>query len=131
MKKNYFLTALMMLFIGAGSAMADTYKVDFNTTIDTNDHSFRVATGWTHIVDAYEHPIWSSMSEWVAYSYSADGGVDGTGALKVGSQLLMGAAKNDLLVTPKVNGEVSLMVKSASEYEDQTPSVKFFAVADG
>ena len=45
MKKNYIFAALLMLLCGAGSAWADTYKVDFETTQDVSDHEFRVATG--------------------------------------------------------------------------------------
>lgn len=52
MRKNYFFAALLMLLFGAGNAMADSYKVDFETTVETSDHEFRVASGWSHIVDA-------------------------------------------------------------------------------
>lgn len=47
------------------------------------------------------------------------------------SQTLSGQEKFDLLVSPKVSGTVSIMVKSASEAEDQTAGIKFFVVDNG
>ena len=125
MKKHYFLTLLMALCCAMGTAMADTYKVDFETTVDTSDHEFKVATGWSHIVDFFKGPIWIIPDEYVAYSYEAGAGVDGSTALKVGGQTLTGKECNDLLVTPKVSGTVSIMVKSTGE---EGANVKFFAM---
>ena len=131
MKKNYFLVALMMLLCGAGNAMADTYKVDFETTQDTSDHEFRVDIGWGHIKDCYEHPFWSSMSEYVNYSYVENAGVDGSQALKVGTQTLGYVPRYDLLVTPKVSGTVSIMVKAAATNGEDASSINFYIVNDG
>ena len=130
MKKNYFLLALLVALFSVSSSYADTYKVDFEQAADTTDPEFRVDAGWGHIKDCFVHPIFSSMSQYVAYSYEAGAGVDGSQALKIGSQLLSGQEKNDLLVTPKVSGAVSIMVKSAAEGED-VPSIKFFKVENG
>ncbi len=132
MKKNYFITAFLMLFLGASSAMADTYKVDFETTQDVSDHEFRVATGWSHIMDADINPYFTWLTSYVMYSYEAGAGVNGSQALKVTTQKLSEVDRYDLLVTPKVNGTVSIMVKSASENaEYEVPSIKFFVVDNG
>ena len=131
MRKNYFFAALLMLLFGAGNAMADSYKVDFETTVDTSDHEFRVASGWSHIVDFFQGPIWIIPDEYVSYSFETNAGVDGSTALKIGSQTLTGKECNDLLVSPKLSGTVSIMVKSASEAEDQTAGIKFFVVDNG
>lgn len=130
MKKIYFFTALLVALFSVSSSYADTYKVDFETSVDTNDHDFKVATGWGHIKDCFVHPIFSSMSEYVAYSFEAGAGVDGSQALKVGNQLILGRECYDLLVTPKVSGTVSIMVKSAAQGSD-VPSIKFFKVENG
>ncbi len=129
-EENYFLLALLVALFSVSSSYADTYKVDFEQAADTTDPEFRVDAGWGHIKDCFVHPIFSSMSQYVAYSYEAGAGVDGSQALKIGSQLLIGLEKNDLLVTPKVSGAVSIMVKSAAEGED-VPSIKFFKVENG
>ena len=131
MKKNYIIALLLMLLCGASNAMADTYKVDFETTVDTSDHEFRLASGWSHIVDFFKGPIWIIPDEYVSYSFETNAGVDGSTALKIGSQTLTGKECNDLLVSPKLSGTVSIMVKSASEAEDQTAGIKFFVVDNG
>ena len=142
MKKIYFFAAMLTLLTGASDVMADTYKVDFETAADTSDPEFRVATGWGHIVDFYKDP-WglSFRDQYVSYTYEDGAGVDGSKALLVGTQKLSYEDKYDLLVTPKVSGTVSIMVKSAAEpynEEDdwfgegpQVASLKFYAVADG
>ncbi len=131
MKKNYIIALLLMLLCGASNAMADAYKVDFETTVDTSDHEFRVASGWSHIVDADINPYFTWLTSYVDYSYEENAGIDGTQALKVASQTLSGQEKFDLLVSPKLSGTVSIMVKSASEAEDQTAGIKFFVVDNG
>lgn len=142
MKKIYFFAALLTLLTGANDVIADTYKVDFETAADTSDPEFRVSSGWGHIVDYYKDP-WglSFRDQYVSYTYEDGAGVDGSKALHVGSQKLSYEDKYDLLVTPKVSGTVSIMVKSAAEpynEEDdwfgegpQVASLKFYAVADG
>ncbi len=106
---------LVMMGSAALSSRAETvapYPVDFNTPINTNDHDFRVASNWGHIVHKYSDGY---SDYWMSYSYKATDGVDGTGALYAGEQR---AGDNwdyeytyDLLVTPIVKGEVSLKIK--------------------
>lgn len=140
-KKIYFFAALLPLLLGASDVMADTYKVDFETTVDTSAPEFRVAEGWTHVVDGYIDPWFSNRNQYVSYEFAEGEGVDGSTALKIDTQNLNYEDKNDLLVTPKVSGTVSIMVKSAAEPYDeeedwfgagpQQPSIKFYAVSDG
>ena len=114
---------LLLLFIGANSITAAPYKADFNSSIDTSDHAFKPAQGWGHIVDGFQHPIWSWMSSFTEYTYVENGGVDGSGALRIGSQ----DGYNDLLVTPAVTGTASIMVK-AIEGANPESSIRFFNV---
>lgn len=129
MKKYYFFSLLFALLAGTANSLADTYKVDFETAAETSEHNFRVATGWSHVVDGYEHPFASWLSTYVEYSYIDGQGVDNSKALKIGSQYLLGVDRNDLLVTPKIKGAMSIMVKSAATDEDETASIRFYNVA--
>ena len=91
------------------------YTVDFNTAITTSNHDFKVAKGWSHIVGKYNDG-WGD--NYMTYSYKAEDGVDGTGALYAARQYAGdswdGETVTDALVTPAVNGTVTLAVKAAS-----------------
>ena len=97
-----------------------SYKVDFNTAIETGSHDFAVASNWKHIVGSNNYDNWGPY--YMSYSYGSTAGVDGTGALNVGAQngYWMGNTQSqanftdgnfDYLVTPLVNGTVTLQVK--------------------
>lgn len=105
-----------------GTVFADStpYTVDFNTAIETSSHDFAVAPNWTHIVGTNNYDNYGPY--YMNYGYSTDGGVDGTGALRVGAQngYWAGSTQSqanftdgsyDYLITPKINGEVTLQVK--------------------
>ena len=132
MKQNHYLhTVLLALFLGAASAQADVtspYAEDFNEPISTAAHDFKVASGWGHVVASYTDEDYETY--YVAYAYSATEGIDGSGALKVGSQKLGyyswdQQTVNDLLVTPLVTGTSSIYVKAT----ESTGSIKFYTVA--
>lgn len=116
-KLNYLLVSLFLL-LGIGTATADVvnnYKVDFNTSIATSDHNFKVATGWNH---KSESAYLDYTTEWVEYTYRSNGGVDNSGSLLIGSQTLSSGyyyseeqEVHDYLITPQVSGKVTLMVK--------------------
>ena len=79
-------------------------------SITTSVTDFAVASNWGHIVDTYEDN-WGDETK-VSYSYQADKGVEGSGAL----QVLTNQKTNrcyDLLVTPRVSGTVTLADLSA------------------
>ncbi len=129
MKQKHYLSAVLLaLCLGAAPAHADNvspYTVDFNTTVSTSAHDFKAAPGWGHVVakadDDYD-------TYYVKYTYTATDGIDGTGALKIGSQKL-GDGWNqttvyDLLVTPQVTGASSIYVKQTAS----KGSVKFYTV---
>lgn len=141
MKRFNFLLATLLALFFMGSAKAQTtstisdYNVDFNTAISTSAHDFLVAKGWGHVVDFYESKGWGSTKTYVSYTYSSTSGVGGTGALKCGSQISVGLDSYeedpgkdtyDLLVTPKITGTSSIMVKKASSYSSGT--VSFYTV---
>ena len=131
MSRNFYaLTFLAASLWGTGTVRADivdNYTMDFNTEISTTDHSFKVGSGWGHQVEKYSDYY---DEYYVSYTYAATEGVDGSGALKVGSQSLGDgyATKdvNDLLVTPAVTGASSIYVKRASSYS--TGTIKFYKV---
>ena len=115
----------------AGQARADivqNYTMDFNKSISTTAHDFKVGSGWGHIVDKYTSPDdWEDY--YVSYSYSSSDGRDGSGAIKVGSQNVGSyydsGTVNDLLVTPAITGKASIWVKKSSS---GSSSIKFYAV---
>ena len=130
MKHLNYLLGVALLLLGFSWASAETvtnYTVDFNTTINTSDHAFRVAPGWGHDVKSYED--WYSDEEtFVDYTYDATGGVEGTGALKIGTQVLNSSWVNDMLVTPALTGTVTLKVKAVSGAGLSSTGIKIFKV---
>lgn len=131
--------------VGSGITVSDYtepvaagYKVDFNTAITTSNHDFAVASNWGHIVGTNNFDNYGPY--YMSYSYSSDGGVDGSGALRVGAQngYYGGSTQSgadftdgnyDYLITPKVKGTVTLKVKRypVSGYASY---VKIFQVND-
>lgn len=117
----------MACVIGALSAGAAGYTVDFNTAIDTSDLAFKVAPGWKHLVHTGSY-----TSQKVTYTYLADGGEDGSGGLEAGKQGYYDYIEfkevilNDLLVSPAVGGKVTLDVKTT----EASGNVKFFKVTE-
>lgn len=117
---NFLFAFLMAMLWGTGVANADVvqdYKLDFNASFDVSDHEFKVASGWGHIAESYyDDSEWETY--WVTYTYASTSGVDGSGALKIGSQTLGSwgntQSVNDLLVTPAVTGTSSIYVKKTS-----------------
>ena len=114
--------------------VAAGYTCDFNTTINTSNHDFKVAKGWSHIVGKYNDG-WGD--NYMTYSYYAESGVDGTGALYAARQYAGdswdGEVVSDVLVTPAVNGTVTLAVKAASGASSSNNAfVEVYAInADG
>ena len=142
MKKFYLLFSLLALLMGTSGVKADTvnpYTVDFNTAITTSNHDFAVASNWSHIVATNNYDGYGPY--YMSYSYSTDGGVDGSGALTVGAQngYWTGNTQSqadftdesgyDYLVTPKVNGTITLKVKSYT-VTGYSSYVKIFSVND-
>lgn len=118
MRKLNYLLASLALVLGVASGSADNvqpYKADFNTAIDVSDHAFKVAPGWSHIVD---NAYIDYETMYVEYTYSSSQGVDGSGAIAIGSQTVSGsgwdaeeAELHDYLVTPAVSGKVTIQAK--------------------
>ena len=134
MKRLYkFLMALVMTVTGGSLSQAETvdnYAVDFNTSITTSDHAFKVASNWKHIVGRV-----SSYGDYyyMSYSYYTSGGVDSSGALycgeqKAGEYYYDKEEIYDLLVTPVVSGEIKIKVKRGSSYN--TPVFELYSLND-
>ena len=131
--RNFYcsLALIAASTLWAGQARADivqNYTMDFNKSISTTAHDFKVGSGWGHIVDKYTSPDdWEDY--YVSYSYSSSDGRDGSGAIKVGSQNVGSyydsGTVNDLLVTPAITGKASIWVKKSSS---GSSSIKFYAV---
>ena len=127
------LVAASTLWVAQARAdIVQNYTMDFNKSISTTAHDFKVGSGWGHIVDKYTTEGWSSEDYYVSYSYSSSDGRDGSGAIKVGSQTIGDeynydyGTVNDLLVTPAITGKASIWVKKPSSYSSST--IKFYAV---
>ncbi len=126
MKKITLLT-LMGFLLSYGIASADTvnnYTVDFNKTISTTDHEFKVASGWGHLAEA------SAYSRYVSYTYYPTGGVDDSGYLKVGTNEFSDGYGDyetitDLLITPAITGSAKIKVR----LESNSGTIRFYNVA--
>lgn len=135
--RNFYcsLALIAASTLWAGQARADivqNYTMDFNKSISTTAHDFKVGSGWGHIVGKYTTEGWSSEDYYVSYTYSSTDGRNGSGAIKVGSQTIgddynydVGPV-NDLLVTPVITGKASIWVKKTSSWSSST--IKFYAV---
>ena len=135
--RNFYcsLALIAASTLWAGQARADivqNYTMDFNKSISTTAHDFKVGSGWGHIVGKYTTEGWSSEDYYVSYTYSSTDGRNGSGAIKVGSQTIgddynydVGPV-NDLLVTPAILGKASIWVKKTSSWSSST--IKFYAV---
>lgn len=127
------LVAASTLWVAQARAdIVQNYTMDFNKSISTTAHDFKVGSGWGHIVGKYTTEGWSSEDYYVSYTYSSTDGRNGSGAIKVGSQTIgddynydVGPV-NDLLVTPAITGKASIWVKKSSSYSSST--IKFYAV---
>ena len=99
---------------GDGAVFATSYIVDFNTSIATSSHDFKVAKGWGHIVGTNNYDGYGPY--YMSYSYNQTSGVGGTGTLSATRQYAGdyggGGVVNDILVTPAVNGTVTLDIKA-------------------
>ena len=110
-------SALMLAWAGGVSVSAETvtnYTVDFNDAIDTKLPAFRVSSNWKHIVGSDNYDGYGPY--YMSYSYNETGGVGGSGCLRPGRQYAGdnwgGSEVHDLLVTPEVQGRVTLQVKT-------------------
>lgn len=133
-KHNYLLVLLLLFMASTVHVKAESvspYHVDFNTSIATSDHDFKVASGWGHIVD-YLAATYVAEAVYVSYSYAPSNGVDNSGALRIGSQGLYNddydsKDATDLLVSPKVSGTVTVAVAKSTEYS--TSKISFYSVS--
>lgn len=131
------LVAASTLWVAQARAdIVPDYKMDFDKSISTSAHDFKVGSGWGHIVEKYTvySEYYGSDDYYVNYSYSSTDGRNGSGAIKVGSQTIGDTsswgddikAVNDLLVTPAITGKASIWVKKSSSWSSST--IKFYAV---
>ena len=123
---------MLLAVTGWGKAAAETvspYVMDFNTEFSTADHYFTVAYNWKHIVPNSDYDGYGPY--YMSYTYSTSGGVDGSGALLAYKQYAGdnygGEVVKDILVTPVVNGEVKMYVKSGGLPNSTYPTfVEFY-----
>ena len=135
MKKVYFFLCLFLMSLIDSTAEAKTvspYSFDFDETLETADHSFAPA-GWGHIVDNYTA---YGTTEWVDYKWNATSGIDDSGALFIGKQMLEidddddethYKSCKDLLVTPAITGTSSIWVKKG---RSGSGSIDFYIVTE-
>lgn len=114
---------LLLLTLGLAASVPITskgetktpYELNFDTQIVTVSHDFRPASNWRHIVESFTS---YSQTYYVDYYWYGTGGVEDSGYLRAGNQIIGDSwdtdeqlAVNDLLVTPVINGEVSFAAK--------------------
>lgn len=122
----------LMAALPAGAEVVENYFYDFTKPIDSSDPAFAVASGWGHVVDSYEY---SGTTYYQTYSVNAYSGKT-KGALNIGNEEVGSTWSkkkvNDIIVTPKVSGAVSLWIKSTAY--SGGGSARFYAMkklADG
>ena len=132
------LIALTLSALGCSSVSAEIvtlspYKVDFNIEISTSVHDFAVGSSWGHKVDYY---MYDDGPGYVRYNYHADGGLDNSGYLEIGTQNMydLDTKKdnflNDMLITPALTGKVSLYVKKTRGYASSGAGIKFYTMTE-
>lgn len=114
MRKIYTLALLAAGVLAGGSAAkAEAYTFDFNESFTVNENGHTLPAGWGHLPDGVEDDYsWDQI--YPRYTYTATEGVDGSGALKVGTQTSVTYANPntyDLIITPKVSGTIKLKAK--------------------
>lgn len=123
-KLNYAQTSSKAIYIkkievtyAAAAPEPSGYIVDFNTAIATSTHDFAVASNWRHIVGSYND---YGTLYYMSYSYGANDGAngEGDGALIAYRQYAGdnwdGTTVQDVLVTPVINGKVTLDIKAST-----------------
>ena len=135
MRKITTLLMLMGLLTGFLPASAQVseevqnYTYDF-TIANKSDYSSLAhdwaPSGWGHQVDKYDDYY---STAYVDYYYRATSGINGSPCITVGDQELSAYyesySANDMLITPAVEGKVTLMVKGLKSYG---ASIRFFKV---
>lgn len=129
-RTKLFLSTLMIwcCVLGMKATTVKPYTMNFNVDINTTEHDFVVGSSWGHIVDFF-------IDGYAKYTYHATGGVDNTGYLEVGTQVMVDWDTqeehliNDLLVSPKVKGKVSIMAMTTREGW-ASAGIRFFKVAE-
>ncbi len=127
-KKIHKLFAAAAVLLSAALPMkaeiVENYFYNFTKPIDSSDPAFAVASGWGHVVDSY---VYSGTTYYQSYSVSAYSGKT-KGALNIGAASVGSSwskkTLDDIIVTPKVSGAVSLWVKS-TQYSGGG-SIKFY-----
>lgn len=127
--------ALMLVATVAGYSAAEVkapYTWDFSEEIDTSDHAFKVGSNWGHIVGSYDY---YGTLYYMTYSYETGSGVDGSGCLKASAQDNVSDYSwntypvTDVLVTPRVLGDVKIKVKKEYTYST-TPYIEIYEIND-
>lgn len=112
-------------------SMTTAYYIDFNTSIVTSNHDFKVAKGWNHIVSTNDYD--GNGPYYMNYYYYGSMGVGSTGCLCATRQYAGdyggGGVVNDILVTPAVNGTVKLDIKAYGTVTNSNPAfVEVYAI---
>lgn len=116
MRKIKFLLSTLVMLVVVNITATANYHVDFNTSIATSNPDFKVAKGWGHIVGSGDYDGYGPY--YMSYSYKQTDGVGGTGTLLANRQFAGdnygGDVINDILVTPAVNGTVTLDIMAST-----------------
>lgn len=110
----HLFSALCLAGLAANAEVIQNYEYNFDDEINTSDSYFH-PTGWIHSV--------SSSYGLGTYAWSADSGIEGSGAL-LGTQ--KASYYNDLLITPAITGNAFMYVKQ----KEETGTISFFSVGN-
>ncbi|MBR5654690.1 MAG: carboxypeptidase regulatory-like domain-containing protein [Prevotella sp.] len=140
MKTLKMILAVVMSLLGLQLAQAQ-YLVDFNTAIavpsqNTNNPMFEVTTGWTRIAPSAEGDGYGPY--YMVYSYKSSGGVDDSGCLVANAQIAPQSTYDgtietvhDYIVTPTVEGTVTIQLKESNLSSSSYPSfVEFYMASE-
>lgn len=116
--------SITVYYASAAAPEPTGYTVDFNNTIVTSNHDFILGSNWGHVVGTGNYDGYGPY--YMSYSYTSDGGFNGTGSLQAYRQYAGdnygGTECYDLLVTPLVSGEITMKVKASSSASNSNPS---------
>lgn len=130
-KDTLALVAAGLIACGA-TANADSYTYDFNETLSITSNSHNLPKGWDHMASAYIAEGWYDYDYFYpTYTYLSTGGIDDSGALKIGDQTELGnyndsGPTHDLIITPMVSGTIKLKVKSSASTTTDASFVEFY-----
>lgn len=119
----------------AATLVKSFYLADFNLGDSfscSSDPYFSIARDWKHIAEAYDD---DGDPRYMSYTYYNNQGINETGTILAYKQYAQemggnqGQKVHDMLVSPKVSGEITLKIKGSTSASSSYPSfIEFYEV---